>query len=154
MKTALRLSVIALLVAIVSVVTFTYAPASKASAQSYGPMTYRDSGGGMVLNNALCFESGPMAGQDLCIKRTAAGHVNILNGFLGANADVVGTCTAVTATTCVVTFITAYTAAPVCVVTDQTTAANNALKATPTTTTLTITTTSSSDKFSYLCLGT
>jgi hypothetical protein len=53
----------------------------------------------------------------------------------------------------VITFTTAFTAAPVCNVTDQTTAANNALKATPTTTTLTITTTSSSDVFSYMCFG-
>lgn len=95
-----------------------------------------------------------------------AGSVNVLGavnfGFSGgkgqhfftqaANNDVVGTCTAAAATTCVVTFTTAYNNAPVCVATDQTNITT--LKVTPTTTTLTITTTAaSSDVFAYNCVG-
>ena len=114
---------------------------------------FKDVGAAMVTYKNICLEGTAGAGQDLCIVRGTAGHITFLTGNAGANKDAVGTCTAAASTTCTVTFATAYTAAPVCIVTDQTTAANNALKATPTTTTLTITTTSSSDVFSYACFG-
>jgi hypothetical protein len=69
-----------------------------------------------------------------------------------AASDTAGTCTAAAATTCTVTFTTAYTSAPSCTVTDQTNII--AFKALPSTTNLVITTTSaSSDVFSYICIG-
>lgn len=70
---------------------------------------------------------------------------------------VFGSCPASSSTTCVVTGINpAFTATTsyFCNVTDNTTAANNALKVTNTSTSsFTITTTSSSDVFSYTCIG-
>jgi hypothetical protein len=69
-----------------------------------------------------------------------------------ANNDHAGTCTAASATTCTVTFTTAYTSAPACVATDATNITT--LKVTPSTTSLVITTTSStSDVFDYVCVG-
>src|SRR6266699_701547 len=68
-----------------------------------------------------------------------------------------GTCTAAAATTCVVSAMPAFTSTTsyVCNVTDQTTAANNALTITRTSaTSITITTSSSSDTFQYSCVGT
>jgi len=70
---------------------------------------------------------------------------------------VVGTCTAAAATTCTVTAMPAFTSTTsyVCNVTDQTTAANGALKAANvSSSSFTITTASSSDTFSYVCVGT
>lgn len=52
---------------------------------------------------------------------------------------------------CAVTFSAAYTVAPTCVVTDQTTA--TALKATTSTTALTITQPASADVVSWVCIG-
>jgi hypothetical protein len=69
-----------------------------------------------------------------------------------AGNDIAGTCTAAAATTCTVTFTTAYTAAPTCTVTDQTNITT--AKALPSTTNLVITTSAaSSDVFSYICIG-
>lgn len=84
------------------------------------------------------------------LNQAAAGTTSAGAGTMQSSA---GICTASAATTCVVTFSAAFQAAPSCVVTDQTTTANGALKALPTTTNLTITTASSSDTFSYLCVG-
>lgn len=114
---------------------------------------WKDVGGTLVTYNKVGFEATAGAGQDLLFARTAAGHAQFQTGIGGVATDVQGTCTAAASTTCTVTFGVAFTAAPVCLVTDQTTAANNALKATPSTTNLVITTTSSSDIFSYFCLG-
>jgi hypothetical protein len=142
------LAVLCLLVAIAFLFTLTPVQHVLAQANYSG---WKDVGS-MVTYEPICMET-QGNGPDVCLKRSALGHLNFTTGTGGLNKDVVGTCTAAAATTCVITFTTAFTAAPVCIVTDQTTAANNALKATPTTTTLTITTTSSSDVFSYLCLG-
>jgi hypothetical protein len=69
-----------------------------------------------------------------------------------ANNDLAGFCTAASATTCTVTFTTAYTAAPVCTAND--TSAVVTVQPTATTTQLVITTSgSTSDKFSYICIG-
>jgi hypothetical protein len=69
-----------------------------------------------------------------------------------AGNDFDGTCTASLATTCTVTFTTAYTSAPACVATDQTNIV--AVKVTPSTTSLVITTSDrSSDVFAYHCAG-
>jgi hypothetical protein len=115
---------------------------------------FKDVGAAMVTYKNICLEGSAGAGQDLCVARGSAGHITFLTGNGATNPDAVGSCTASAATTCVVTFTTAFTAAPNCVVTDQTTQTNGALKALPTTTTLTITTpASSSDKFSYMCFG-
>jgi hypothetical protein len=84
------------------------------------------------------------------LNQASAGTTSAGAGTMTATA---GICTAAAATTCVVTFSAAFQAVPVCMVTDQTTAANGALKALPTTTNLTITTASSSDVFSYVCVG-
>jgi hypothetical protein len=154
MKTALRVVAIACLLAFASIAIQFGIPLLPVNAQNAGPYTYRDTGNGVAFYQPVCFEASALAGQDVCMKRSTAGHVAFLTGTLAANKDVHGTCTAAAATTCVITFTTAYTAAPVCMVTDQTTAANGALKALPTTTTLTITTASSSDVFSYVCFGT
>lgn len=86
------------------------------------------------------------------------GHLNqasagTTSAGAGTMTSTAGICTASAATTCVVTFSAAFQAAPACIVTDQTTTANGALKALPTTTNLTITTASSSDTFSYVCVG-
>jgi len=114
---------------------------------------WKDVGGALVTFNKACFEGSAGAGQDLCEARATAGHIQFQTGIGTSAPDVQGTCTAAAATTCTVTFATAFTAAPVCMVTDQTTAANGALKALPSTTTLVITTASSSDTFSYVCFG-
>lgn len=114
---------------------------------------WKDVGGALVTFNKVCLEGTAGAGQDFCMSRNTAGHLQFQNGIGAVNPDVQGTCTAAAATTCTVTFATAFTAAPVCNVTDQTTAANNALKALPSTTNLVITTASSSDVFSYMCFG-
>jgi len=153
MKTTLRVVAIATLIALAALLIMVSVPAPKVNAQGAGPYTYRDTGNGVDFYQPICFEGSALAGADVCLKRTTAGHVAFLTGTLAGNKDVHGTCTAAAATTCVITFTTAFTAAPVCMVTDQTTAANGALKALPTTTTLTITTTSSSDTFSYVCFG-
>lgn len=153
MKTALRFLAIAVVFTLAAGLFFLYAPAPKLDAQSYGPYSYRDTGNGIVFYQPLCFEGSAMAGQDVCLKRSTAGHLNVFTGNYAANPDVVGTCTAAAATTCTVTFKTAFTAAPVCIVTDQTTQQSTGIKALPSTTTLVITTASSSDVFSYLCFG-
>lgn len=114
---------------------------------------WKDVGGVMVTFNKIGLEGTAGAGHDLMIARPQAGHLQFQTGTGAVDTDVQGTCTAAASTTCTVTFATAFTVAPVCVVTDQTTAANNALKAAPSTTNLVITTTSSSDVFSYFCLG-
>lgn len=142
------LAVLCLLVAICFV--FTLSPVQHALAQA-NYSGWKDVGA-MVTYEPICMET-QGNGPDVCLKRSAVGHLNFTTGTGALNKDVVGTCTAAASTTCTITFTTAFTAAPVCVVTDQTTAANNALKAAVTTTTLVITTTSSSDVFSYLCLG-
>lgn len=94
------------------------------------------------------FPAGQYVGGHL--NQAAAGTTATGAGTMNSSA---GICTASAATTCVVTFATAFQSTPVCMVTDQTTTANGALKALPTTTNLTITTASSSDTFSYLCVG-
>jgi hypothetical protein len=94
------------------------------------------------------FPAGQYVGGHL--NQAAAGTTTAGAGTMPSTA---GICTAAAATTCVVTFSQAFQNAPACIVTDQTTAANGALKALPTTTNLTITTTSSSDTFSYICVG-
>lgn len=107
-------------------------------------------GNGTITDNrALAnFPAGLYVGGHL--NQASAGTTSAGAGTMTASA---GICTASSATTCVVTFSQAFQATPVCMVTDQTTAANGALKALPTTTNLTITTTSSSDTFSYICVG-
>jgi len=85
------------------------------------------------------------------LNQAAAGTTAAGAGTMQSSA---GVCTASSATTCVVTFSATFQAVPVCMVTDQTTAANGILKALPTTATLTITdSNSSSDTFSYICVG-
>jgi hypothetical protein len=107
-------------------------------------------GNGSITDNRplSAFPAGQYVGGHL--NQSAAGTTSAGAGTMPSTA---GICTASAATTCVVTFSTAFQATPSCVVTDQTTTANGALKALPTTTTLTITTASSSDTFSYLCIG-
>ena len=107
-------------------------------------------GNGSITDNRplAAFPAGQYVGGHL--NQSAAGTTSAGAGTMPSTA---GICTASAATTCVVTFSTAFQVTPVCNVTDQTTAANNALKALPTTTNLTITTTSSSDTFSYMCMG-
>lgn len=153
MKNALRFLAIAIVFAFAVTLIMTHIPASPLLAQGAGPYSYRDSGNGIVIYQPLCFEASALSGQDVCMKRSTAGHVNFLTGTLAANKDVVGTCTAAAGTTCTVTFATAFTAAPACVVTDQTTQQATGIKALPSTTTLVITTASSSDVFSYMCFG-
>lgn len=134
---------------------------------------------GTCNNPPIAFNAAPTFGfflngsaVDVCLGGTAAfrsganattlfGSLNnlIFAGAKGqhiqtqaANNDLVGTCTAAAATTCVVTFTTAYGSAPVCMATDQTNITT--VKVTPTTTNLTITTSaSSSDVFAYNCMG-
>jgi hypothetical protein len=70
-----------------------------------------------------------------------------------ANNDLAGVCTASAATTCTVSFTTAYTATPVCTATDVT-GTTTVSKVTPATGSLIITTAaSSSDAIDYICFG-
>lgn len=67
------------------------------------------------------------------------------------SSDFAGKITATGATACTLTFATAFTTAPACVVTDGTTAA--ALKVVVTTTTAAVTGLTSGDIFYYVCIG-
>jgi len=114
------------------------------------PMQCGNGGNGSITDNRPIaqFPAGQYVGGHL--NQSSAGTTSAGAGTMTATG---GICTASAATTCVVTFSQAFQAAPACVVTDQTTTANGALKALPTTTNLTITTASSSDTFSYFCIG-
>jgi hypothetical protein len=92
------------------------------------------------------FPAGQYVGGHL--NQSAAGTTSAGAGTMPSTA---GICTASAATTCVVTFSTAFQNAPTCAVTDQTNAI--VFKALPSTTTLTITAASNSDTWSYICVG-
>ena len=67
------------------------------------------------------------------------------------SSDVAGKVTATGATACTLTFASAWTTAPACVVTDGTSAV--ALKVVTTTTTAAVTNLTSGDVFYYICFG-
>lgn len=110
--------------------------------------SFRDTGAGLVTNQPWCFEGTQGSGQDVCMKRATAGHIDFQTGTGAADPDVKGTCTL--GTNCAITFATAYGTAPVCVGTDQTAAA--AVKSAPLTTGVTFTGTGT-DVIAYVCLG-
>lgn len=120
--------------------------------------TYTTSTGSLSINY-YGYQPNPVsAGAMITSCGVATTLVACANTVSQATRIVYGTCTAASATTCVVSGIApAFTGTTTysCSVTDQTTAANNALKvANTSTTSFTITSTSSSDIFSYVCVGT
>lgn len=112
---------------------------------------YRFTQSGIVFagNGTVCFESSYNAGPDVCIERSGTGHLSILGGGLTANPDITGTKT-LAAGAATVTFVNAFTAAPLVFCTDQTAAA--AVRCSASTTTLTIAGTGT-DVIQYLVLG-
>lgn len=85
-------------------------------AQSTG---YRWTQNGLVVagNGTVCFEASYNAGPDVCIERTAAGHLALVSGTLGTDPDEYGQAT-LSGGTKTITFSTAYTVAPIAVCTD------------------------------------
>lgn len=112
---------------------------------------WKDVGGALVTFNKACLEGTAGSGQDVCIARVTAGHIDFQTGTGAANKDVRGTVT-LAGNTATVTFNNAYTAAPSCVATDQTTA--QLVKVAPTTTNVVISdTVGATDVVAYVCFG-
>lgn len=146
MKTALRILGIALLSAMVAVLAVTVLPPFVGA---QGPVSYRDTGSGIIFSQPIGFEGTALSGQDVMIRRPQAGHLALTTGLNVAAPDVIGLKT-LAGGTGTVTFATAYTIAPICVATDTTAAA--AVRVAPTTTTVVFTGTTT-DVISYLCFA-
>lgn len=132
-------------VVVLSLVFATIAVTLLLAQANYGG--FKDVGGAMVTFKPICLEGSAGAGQDLCIARATAGHLNFLTGIGAANPDITGT----GASPLTVTFKTAYTAAPVCIASDQS-ATPAAVQVAPTTTNVVFTGTAA-HTIAYVCFG-
>lgn len=108
---------------------------------------WKDVGGALVTYNKLCLEGTAGAGQDFCMSRGTAGHLTFLTGAAAANPDIMGT----GASPLTVTFKAAYTAAPVCIASDQS-GTPAAVQVAPTTTNVVFTGTAA-HTIAYVCFG-
>lgn len=119
----------------------------KVVAQATG---YRFTQNGITFagNGTVCFEPTYNAGPDLCIDRSGAGHIGILNGSLTANKDVMGSGTS----PLTVTFANAYTVAPLCFANDASGTPAVITFTTNNTTTLTLTGTAG-HTLNYICFS-
>lgn len=118
----------------------------KVVAQATG---YRFTQNGITFagNGTVCFEPTYNAGPDVCFQRTGIGHLSILTGSLGVNADMAGTATLASGTK-TVTFANAFAVAPLCEATwngSGTFTTGASLKCVTTTTTAVITSSTGTD---------
>jgi len=157
--TKLRYALVLALVLIVGVCAVLFTPLPKALAQSgMGPYSWVDLGSQMRTYKSVCWEASAGVGSDACISHPAAGHLGLTAGNGGvASADLMGTATLASGTKAI-TFTTAYTAAPLCLITwngSGTFTTGASLKCVTTTTTATITSSTGTDTavVNYLILA-